>query len=141
MLFITWVFSSIVFIFVVFRYYFRFQIQPEHLLELQIVETKGFGTVHFRVPDDLSVFFNRHAVQTAAGQYDMETVLLGAQKAGWDLRYDRIVDHDERLAVMFWVKFRLLNSEEIAAMFRYRIGCPSLNSISSLRFIGRNLVR
>ena len=29
-----------------------------------------------------------------------------------------MVDHDERLAVMFWVEFRLLNSEEMAAIFR-----------------------
>ena len=65
-------------IFTVFRDHFCFQIQSEHLLKLQVVEAKRFGTVHLRTLDDLSVFHNRHAIRVAAGQQDVEAVLLGA---------------------------------------------------------------
>ena len=54
-------------IFTVFRNHFRFQIQSEHLLELQVVEAKRFGAVHLRTLDDLSIFHNRHAIRVSAG--------------------------------------------------------------------------
>ena len=75
-------------IFTVFRNHFRFQFHSEHLLELQIVEAKRFGTVHLRTLDDLSVFHNRHAIRVTTGQQDVEAVLLGAQKSrmGFEVR-------------------------------------------------------
>ena len=54
----------------------------------------------------------------------------------WDFRYDIMVDQLERLAVAFM--FRLLNKDATAAIFKYRIGRASLNSMSSLTDIGRN---
>ena len=65
--------------------HFCFQIQPKHLLELQIVEAEGFGAIDLHTFYLLIIHDVNGEVGHTTGQEDGKTVLLQAQEGGMGL--------------------------------------------------------
>ena len=67
-------------VFTIFRYRYRFQIQSEHLLELQVIKAHGFRSVGPDAPAHFAILLFDDVVRCAVRQHDVEPVLLQSEK-------------------------------------------------------------